>query len=89
MSRKPEHVSDADWQAAKSPPLSDKFMSKMQPAEDVLPELFKRSRGKQKAPTKVLVTLRLDRDVLEHYKSGGRGWQTRINADLKKRAPGG
>ena len=88
MSRKPEDMSDADLQAIKSPPLSDKFMSKMQPAEEILPDLVKRSRGKQKVPTKVLVTLRLDRDVLEHYKSGGRGWQTRINADLKKLAPG-
>jgi uncharacterized protein (DUF4415 family) len=29
------------------------------------------------------VTLRLDAEVLDRFKAGGRGWQTRINAVLK------
>ena len=29
------------------------------------------------------VTLRLDPDILEHFKQQGRGWQTRINAVLR------
>ena len=29
------------------------------------------------------VTLRLDPDILEHFKRQGRGWQTRINAVLR------
>ena len=37
-----------------------------------------------KAERKVSITLRLDRDVIERFKSTGRGWQTRINAALKK-----
>ena len=41
-------------------------------------------RGRQKAPTKEQVTLRLDRDVVESYRAGGPGWQTRINDDLAK-----
>jgi uncharacterized protein (DUF4415 family) len=41
-------------------------------------------RGPQKAPTKERVSLRLDRDVVAHFKSGGEGWQTRINDTLKK-----
>jgi uncharacterized protein (DUF4415 family) len=32
------------------------------------------------------VTLRLDRDVLEHFQEGGPGWQERINAALRKAA---
>lgn len=32
---------------------------------------------------KLQVTLRLDPDVLEHFKRQGRGWQSRINAVLK------
>ena len=32
------------------------------------------------------VTLRLDADVLDHFRSGGPGWQSRINAALKKAA---
>lgn len=30
------------------------------------------------------VTLRLDKDVLAAFRSGGRGWQSRINAALKE-----
>jgi len=29
------------------------------------------------------VTLRLDAEVLDRFKAGGRGWQTRINAVLR------
>jgi uncharacterized protein (DUF4415 family) len=30
------------------------------------------------------VNLRLDSDVLEAYRKTGKGWQTRINSDLRK-----
>jgi uncharacterized protein (DUF4415 family) len=47
-------------------------------------------RGPQKAPTKKLVSLRLSPEVIDHFKSTGRGWQTRIDGALlesiKKRA---
>jgi uncharacterized protein (DUF4415 family) len=43
-----------------------------------------------KAPSvpnaKELVSLRMDRDVLEHFQEGGPGWQDRINAALRKSA---
>ena len=32
------------------------------------------------------VTLRLDQDVLEHFREDGPGWQERINAALRKAA---
>jgi uncharacterized protein (DUF4415 family) len=32
------------------------------------------------------VTLRIDQDVLEHFRSDGPGWQDRINAALRKAA---
>ena len=32
------------------------------------------------------VTLRIDQDVLEHFREGGPGWQDRINAALRKAA---
>jgi uncharacterized protein (DUF4415 family) len=54
---------------------------------DVMPELveqYRRSRGRQKAPTKVLVSMRLDRDVIERLRASGRGWQNRANDMLKK-----
>jgi uncharacterized protein (DUF4415 family) len=34
-------------------------------------------------PGKEIVTLRLDRDVLDWFKEQGRGYQTRINAVLR------
>lgn len=37
-----------------------------------------------KANPKKQVTLRLDPDVLEKFRSTGRGWQSRINAELRK-----
>jgi uncharacterized protein (DUF4415 family) len=41
-------------------------------------------RGPQKAPTKKLVSLRLSPEVVEHFKAGGAGWQTRIDEMLVK-----
>jgi uncharacterized protein (DUF4415 family) len=32
------------------------------------------------------VSLRIDQDVLEHFRSDGPGWQDRINAALRKAA---
>jgi uncharacterized protein (DUF4415 family) len=39
-------------------------------------------RGPQKAPRKKLVSLRLSPEVIEHFKGGGSGWQTRIDKML-------
>jgi uncharacterized protein (DUF4415 family) len=33
---------------------------------------------------KEVVSLRIDRDVLEHFQEGGLGWQDRINQALRK-----
>jgi uncharacterized protein (DUF4415 family) len=41
-------------------------------------------RGPQKAPTKKLVSLRLSPEVIDHFKAGGPGWQTRIDGALLK-----
>ena len=32
---------------------------------------------------KEMVSLRIDRDVLDHFQEGGPGWQDRINAALR------
>ncbi len=45
----------------------------------------KRGRPRS-ASSKVSTTIRLDPDVLERFKSGGPGWQGRINAALRKAA---
>jgi hypothetical protein len=46
-------------------------------------EMRRRGRGPQRTPTKQLVSLRLDPDVVLACKTG-RGWQGRINAVLRK-----
>jgi len=33
--------------------------------------------------TKVPISIRLDADLVDHFRSTGRGWQTRINAVLR------
>ena len=44
--------------------------------------LVKRGRPKAEHP-KVSTTIRLDADVLEHFRRLGPGWQTRINSTLR------
>lgn len=80
--REPEVVFDDDnpeWTKAD-------FAKAMRPA-DYPPELksaLRRMRGPQKAPTKQIVTIRLDRDVVDHFRGTGRGWQSRVNDALRK-----
>ncbi|HEY7301223.1 MAG TPA: BrnA antitoxin family protein [Xanthobacteraceae bacterium] len=40
----------------------------------------------RKAAPKQAISLRLDPDVLDHFRAGGPGWQSRINAALRKAA---
>jgi uncharacterized protein (DUF4415 family) len=37
--------------------------------------------------TKELVSLRIDRDILDRFRAGGPGWQTRLNDALREVAP--
>jgi uncharacterized protein (DUF4415 family) len=42
-------------------------------------------RGRPRLPSaKVLISLRLDPDVLEHYRATGAGWGGRVNETLRK-----
>jgi len=50
---------------------------------EALPEIVKRGRPKSDDP-KRMVSIRLDADVLERLRADGDGWQTRINAILRK-----
>jgi uncharacterized protein (DUF4415 family) len=76
-----------DWDDVQSPELSAEEIAKAKPFAEVFPELaasIRKGRGPNKAPTKKLVTIRLSGSVIEKYKSGGEGWQSRIDADLKR-----
>ncbi|MBF0182734.1 MAG: BrnA antitoxin family protein [Magnetococcales bacterium] len=41
-------------------------------------------RGRQKSPTKVPVTIRLDPNVVSFFRSQGKGWQTRMDQALRE-----
>ena len=66
--------------------LTDEDFARMRPMSETHPELLeaiRRSRGKQKAPTKIATSIRLSENVLEAYKQYGPGWQSRIDQDLQ------
>lgn len=76
-----------DWDDVESPELTDEELAEMRPFAEVFPELaasIRKGRGPNKAPTKTLVSLRLSGEVIAKYKAGGAGWQSRIDADLRK-----
>ena len=79
-----------DWdEVSDNPELTLGQIRKAVPLADVVPELaaaLRRGRGPQKAPTKKLVSLRIDQRVIDHFKATGEGWQTRINEVLLKAA---
>ena len=61
-----------------APDLSTPYWQEIIGAEEV-------TRGRPKIPNpKISTTLRLDVEVIEHFRSGGPGWQSRINAALRK-----
>ncbi len=53
---------------------------------EITPEMFAKAvvrKGLKPVPRKAQLTIRLDHDVLDWYKSQGRGYQTRINTLLR------
>lgn len=88
QTQKPDHISREDWDAVDSPPLTKRMLQGMRPCRETMPpEVFAKltkGRGPQKAPTKEQVSLRVDRDVLDYFRSTGKGWQSRVNAALRK-----
>jgi uncharacterized protein (DUF4415 family) len=73
-----------------NPIIDERMFTRMRPAAEVAPEIVRRARGQrgpQKSkPVKKLISLRLDPDVVQHFRRGGRGWQSRINQALRKAA---
>jgi uncharacterized protein (DUF4415 family) len=72
-----------------NPEWTEEDFARARPAIEVVPEIvaaYLRRRGKQKAPVKKLISLRLDPDVIDHFRARGKGWQARINATLRKAA---
>lgn len=72
MARRPTNPRDAAEALFK--PAQPKAEPVARPAPGTLP------------PGREMVSLRVDRDVLEHFQEEGPGWQDRMNAALRKAA---
>ena len=71
-----------------NPEITADEMAQAKPFAAALPELaasIRRVRGKQRTPTKQLISIRLDKAVLDAFKATGEGWQGRINETLRDR----
>lgn len=73
-----------------NPAWSEKEIRDARPLMDMLPRetaaavrRYRGQRGPQQRPTKELISLRVDRDVVAAYRATGTGWQTRANEALK------
>jgi uncharacterized protein (DUF4415 family) len=64
-----------------APELTEEWFDKAELRVD--DKVIRRGRPPLDTPKK-LVSLRLDRDLIERFRAGGPGWQSRINAALRK-----
>jgi uncharacterized protein (DUF4415 family) len=72
---KPPKTTSAKTVDRDNPPWSEEMLG---------PPIMRRGRGPQKAPTKVLTSLRLDADVIAFFRAQGSGYQSRINDALRR-----
>lgn len=67
--------------------LTKEDFARMRPATEAMPhivEAWRRGLGRQEAPAKEQTTVRLDADLIAHFRAGGPDWQTRINDTLRR-----
>lgn len=69
MNKRPKSLIDDDGEVGE---LGTEFFARAKRGRPFMPE----------NETKQRVTIFLDREVIDYYKRGGRGWQTRVNAAL-------
>jgi len=79
----------ADWDEVEdNPELTEEELKEMRPFREVFPDLaasIDRKLGRPKAANpKKAISLRLDAEVIERFKAGGEGWQSRMNEALRK-----
>jgi uncharacterized protein (DUF4415 family) len=83
----PERIDD------ENPEWTKATFEHARPAAEVLPELFGaptthamlKPRGRPtSAVVKERITIRFDADVLEAFRSTGKGWQTRVNDAMRE-----
>ena len=74
-----------------NPEWSEEDFARARPADEVLPAtvvaaLVKNKGGRPRGSAKEQIALRVDRDVLERFRAGGPGWQSRMNEALRSAA---
>ncbi|PJR10290.1 BrnA antitoxin family protein [Sinorhizobium meliloti] len=97
-SRRIRHISDKEEAEIQrkiasdpdAPEATDEQLRQARPFVEAFPDLaesIKRARGRPaiEKPRQQL-SIRLDPDIIEHYKATGKGWQSRMNDDLRKAA---
>jgi uncharacterized protein (DUF4415 family) len=83
MGKKKNAIASAWVDPDDAPELTDEWFDTADYYEG--DKLIRRGRPKSDAP-KQATSLRLDPDVLDHYRATGPGWQSRINQALRKAA---
>jgi uncharacterized protein (DUF4415 family) len=74
-------------------PVTRKVAEGMRPMRELAPEMVerfqkeRRKRGRPMGRNKSVVSMSLDKDILDMLRAGGAGWQTRVN-DLLRAAVG-
>jgi uncharacterized protein (DUF4415 family) len=72
-----------------NPEWTEQDFARAKPLSEALPGLaaaITRGRGKQKAPTKERISLRLESTALARFRTLGPGWQTKISEAVSKAA---
>ena len=89
MSKRP----DPELVDEENPEWTADDFAKARPASEVLPQLFGatlaremlKPRGRPRAAhPKERINIRLSHEVVQHFKSSGEGWQTRIDSALRQ-----
>jgi uncharacterized protein (DUF4415 family) len=67
--------------------MTPEMIRRLRPISKETLDFINRARGRPPSENpKQAVSLRLDRDVIEHFKKEGPGWQSRMNEALRKQA---
>lgn len=86
-SKKPDWISQKNWDDVDSPPLTDDELARLRPAREALPSKLYAAltrRGPGKKPKKELISIRLDPEIVRGFKEEGPGWQGRMNEALRR-----
>ncbi|MFN3721103.1 MAG: BrnA antitoxin family protein [Rhizobium rhizophilum] len=80
----------ADWDAVSdNPEMTEEELKELRPFREVFPDLAasidRKLSGRPKSDNpKQAISIRLDQEVIDRFKAGGEGWQSRINEALRK-----